>query len=138
MAEKVTADNDGDGAPKKGRKVTKTHNQADLAKKLEPFIKDINKAYDAMEEDHGSHVLSINHKFTAIAEKIGHPATAIRSQVAKIRRGIKAEKQLKEAELEELEAEAELLEGFAGTAFGRFVQEKLDKVRSAISEKARE
>lgn len=136
MAEKVGAPAEDGGTKKKARKVDKAHNQAELAKKLDPFIKDINKMYDAMEEDHGSHVLSINHKFEAIAEKIGFPKGLIRSQVAKIRTGIKLEKTLREAEAEELEDEIKLLEGFAGTGFGRFVQERLDKVRAAAQSKA--
>lgn len=134
MAEKATGEDAGAG--KKTRKVDKTHNQAELAKKLEPFIKEINKMYDAMEEDHGSHVLSINHKFEAIAEKIGFPKGMVREKVAQIRRGIKEEKKLKEAELEELEDEVKLLEGFAGTGFGRFVQNRLDKMRVALKEKS--
>jgi hypothetical protein len=129
MAEKVGAAD----KPAKEKKVPKTHNLSELTKKLEPFLKEITKAYDAMEEDHGSHVLSINHKFEAISEKIGFPKALIRTQVARIRRAKKAEEQLKEMTVEELEEEISLREGFAGTAFGKYVDEdSLDRLREQL------
>lgn len=127
MAEKVGAAE----KPAKEKKVPKTHNLSDLTKKLEPFVKDIFKAYDAMEEDHGSHVLTINNKFEKIAEQIGFPKALIRSQISALRRSQKAEKKLKEMSVDELEQEIELLQGFAGTAFGKYVEGKIEKLKAA-------
>ena len=127
MAEKLA----GDGDTAKKKRPPKTHNIPDLTKKLEPFVKDIMKAYDEMEEDHGSHVLTISNKFEAIAEKIGFPKGLIRSQVAKLRRAAKEADAIKEMEEAEIEQEIELAEGFAGTAFGSFVQDRLTRLRAA-------
>lgn len=126
MAEKV---GEADKAVKK--RVPKEHNLADLANKLGPFVKDIMKAYDAMEEDHGSHVLTINNKFDAIAEKVGFPKALIRTQIAKIRRASKEEDTIKEMSEAEIDQEIELATGFAGTLFGKYVEERLEKLKAA-------
>lgn len=126
MAEKVG------GETKASKRPPKTHNVDDLVKKLEPFMKDIMNSYDAMEEDHGSHVLKISNKFDGIAEKTGFPKSLIRSQVAKIRRAAKEDDAIREMEVAEIEQEIELAKGFAGTAFGKFAEGRLAKLQSAL------
>lgn len=126
MAEKVTG-----GEAKPAKRPPKTHNLPELVKALSPFMKDIMGAYDEMEEDHGSHVLTISNKFDAIAEKIGYPKALIRSQVAKIRRESKEADAIKEMDQAELEQEIELAKAFAGTGFGKFAEARLAKLQAA-------
>jgi uncharacterized protein YukE len=132
MAEKI-------GAPEKtAKRPPKTHNVAELPKKLEPFLKEIMKAYDALEEDHGSHILSINHKFEKISETIGFPKSLIRTHVAKIRRSSKEADTLKEMDDDDLAQEIELQKGWAGTSFAAFTSVYLEKLEAEQRRRAKQ
>jgi len=129
MAEKLS----GSEKPAKEKRPPKTHNMAALTKALDPFLNSVCKMYDEMEKDHGSHVLSINHKFEEIAEKIGFPKGLIRQKVAAIRRAEKAKEALKEMERDEIEQEIELLEAANATTRARdLFTHRLEQLRETL------
>lgn len=133
MADKIS----GSEKPAKEKRPPKTHNVAELPKKLEPFLKDIMKAYDVMEQDHGSHVLTINNKFETISEKVGFPKALIRKHVAKIRRTEKENDALKEMGDAELDEEIDLQKGWAGTSFAAFTSLYLEKLEAEKKRRAK-
>lgn len=122
MAEKVAAN---DAGKKARAPAPKGHNLDDLRKKLAPFTKAIFEAYDAMETDHGSHVLTINHKFEKAAESTGFPKSLLRQEVARMRRRKKDEEREKAMADEEREDIERFRAAMDGTPFGAYAAGQL-------------
>lgn len=123
MAEKATGNTK--GATAKKQLPAKTHNLDEVRKKLAPFVKAITDAYDKMEEVHGSHVLTINHKFDTAAEATGLPKSLLRKEIARIRRRIKEEAREQEMSEEEREDTEKFRDAMDGTPFGVYAAGQL-------------
>lgn len=122
MAEKAT----GNGKPGKALKLApKGHNLDEVRKKMLPFVKGIDDAYDKMEEVHGSHVLTINHKFDTAAEATGIPKAILRREIARMRRRKKELAREQEMSEEERDDVEKLRDAMDGTPFGAFFAGRL-------------
>lgn len=118
----------GAGAPKKKEKgPKKTHNLDDLRRKLGPYVKGITDAYDAMEEDHGSHVLTISDKFNKAAESTGFPVSLLRREISRIRRNIKDEKREQELKPDERQEIEQFRAAMDGLPMGKYAAGQLAK-----------
>lgn len=127
MAEKATGNGKAGKTPKPAGK---GHNLDEMRKKLLPFVKGLTDAYDKMEEVHGSHVLTINHKFDTAAEATGFPKATLRKEIARIRRRMKeeaSEQEMSEEEREDIETFRNVM---SGTPFGAYAAGKLAEGKS--------
>lgn len=122
MAEKATGN--GAAAPKT-KPAAKGHNLEELRKKLLPFVKGLTDAYDKMEEVHGSHVLTINHKFDTAAEATGFPKALLRKEISRLRRRMKEEANEQGMSEEERDDIEKFRNVMAGTPFGAYAAGKL-------------
>lgn len=104
----------------------KGHNSID-PKKAEAGVKEILKAFDAMEADSGAHRNKIKELYEKHANATGMTRKNLRKEVANIRR----EKARQAEELEMEQDERDEIEAFrksmAGTPFGAFVGGELAK-----------
>lgn len=123
MAEKATPEKA--AKPKKEKAPKKPVDLDNLRKKLAPFAKDIFTAYEAMEQDHGSHVLTINHKFDKAAENTGFPKSLLRSEIARMRRKQKEEEKEQSMAEEEREDIERFRDAMEGTPFGKWAEGEL-------------
>lgn len=123
MAEKVTGDPEKKARKKKAPAAG--HNLEDLRKKLAPFVKGITDAYDDMEEDHGSHVLTIAAKFEKAAESTGFPKGLLRTEIARIRRKQKEEAKEIAMDDDEREDTERFRACMDGTPMGKWAQGSL-------------
>lgn len=112
------------GKPGKG------HNITELRKSLAPYVTDIMKMYDEMEEDHGSHVTRIGNKFEKVGEATGFGTGKLRSEIARMRRRQKEIAKEQEMDEDEREETERFREALAGTPMAKWAEGELAKPKA--------